>query len=371
MTITLTSQSDEIRRDETLRKLGIDPGFGNIKIGEVQAGGGIATFSLPSQVGIARERKEGLNLAGMVKTTRRGRNPYQVEFEGTEWLVGPGVADYTRPINRLDFDRFTDSPELRATLYAALYQIVNGGPHRLAVAMALPVEVVQDKTEAEQVEKGVKSWLLGRHVFTVNGVETALDIVTVRCKIAQPVASWFEWGLDTAGQWVRGEAALRAPTVIIDEGFNTLDVLVVEGGKISDRFTSGDTLGMRRAAERLAETLVEKYGVKVELHAANELIQQVVNHQAAYTYVQGEAVEVTTQARQALHSLEADVTEFVGKAIGEVAPSARLLLTGGGALALAGRLTRLYPKAEVMYEPVLANARGLAKMAQRKGFLSD
>ncbi len=366
---TNTPQTDEIQNG--LRKLGIDPGFGNIKIGEVQTGGGLATFSLPSQVGIARERKEGLSLGGLVKTSRRGRTPFRVEFEGTEWLVGPGVADYTRPINRLDFDRFTDSPELRATLYAALYQIVNGGPHRLAVAMALPVEVVQDKTEADQVERGVKSWLLGQHDFSVNGVETVLDIVNVRCKIAQPVASWFEWGLDTTGQWVKGEAALRAPTVIIDEGFNTLDVLVVEGGKISDRFTSGETLGMRRAAERLAETLAEKYAIKLELHAANDLIQQVVNHQAAHTYVQGEAVEVTPQARQALRSLEADVAEFVSQAIGEVAASARLLLTGGGALALAGRLTRLYPKAEVMHEPVLANARGLAKMAQRPGFLSE
>jgi hypothetical protein len=65
---------------------------------------------------------------------------------------------------------------------------------------------------------------------------------------------------------------LRAPTLIIDEGFNTLDVLVVEGGKISDRHTGGDTLGMRRAAERLAETLAEKYDVEVELHAANESV---------------------------------------------------------------------------------------------------
>jgi hypothetical protein len=163
---TIMMANADNREADVLRKLGIDPGFGNIKIGEVQAGS-LATFSLPSQVGIARERKEGLTLAGMVKPTRRSRTPFRVEFEGAEWLVGPGVADYTRPINRLDFDRFSDSPELRATLYAALYQMVNGGPHRLAVAMALPVEVVQDKTEAEQVERGVKSWLSGRHAFSV------------------------------------------------------------------------------------------------------------------------------------------------------------------------------------------------------------
>lgn len=354
-------------KEELLRKLGVDPGFGNVKVGEVQHGS-IATFTLPSQVGIARARKDGLTLSGVVRV-RRGRNPYRVEFEGTEWLVGPNVADYTDPINQMDFDRFTDSPELRATLYAALYQIVNGGSHRLALAMALPVEVVQDKTNAEQVEQGLKNWLLGRHVFSVNGVETVLDVVNVRCKIPQPVATWFEWGMDHSGQWAKGDEALRAPVVVIDQGFNTLDVLVVEKGKISDRYTRGRTLGMRRAAERLTGTLEKKYSVKVELYAANELVQNVVNSQAAYTYVQGQAIDVTAETRQALHSLETEVIDFVDKVMEAIGMSTRVLLTGGGALALAGRLTRKYPHTEVMYEPVLTNARGLAKMAQRKGFL--
>ncbi|MCP4409506.1 MAG: hypothetical protein GY807_17500, partial [Gammaproteobacteria bacterium] len=47
-----------------------------------------------------------------------------------------------------------------------------------------------------------------------------------------------------------------------------------------------------------------------------------------------------------------------------------ILLTGGGALALSETLLRQFPKATVMYEPVLANARGLAKLAARPGFLN-
>jgi hypothetical protein len=38
-------------------------------------------------------------------------------------------------------------------------------------------------------------------------------------------------------------------------------------------------------------------------------------------------------------------------------------------LALSGRLLRRFPDATVMFEPVLANARGLAKLAVRPGFL--
>ena len=46
-----------------------------------------------------------------------------------------------------------------------------------------------------------------------------------------------------------------------------------------------------------------------------------------------------------------------------------MLLTGGGALALAPRLLRQYPHAQVVDDPVQANARGLAKLAARPGFL--
>jgi hypothetical protein len=123
-------------------------------------------------------------------------------------LVGPQVSHYTESIERIDFNRFTDSPELRATFYAGIYHITaGGGAHRVALAVALPVEVIQDKTEAIQVEKGIRDWLIGDHLFSVDGVETALTVTNVRAKIPQPVATWFDWGMDTRGQWVKGKAA--------------------------------------------------------------------------------------------------------------------------------------------------------------------
>ena len=36
---------------------------------------------------------------------------------------------------------------------------MNGGSHRLAIAMALPVEVVQERGEAERVERAVRGAL--------------------------------------------------------------------------------------------------------------------------------------------------------------------------------------------------------------------
>ena len=106
---------------------GWDPGFDANKFARIQ-NGEIVTYALPSSVGEAnRGKKDGLTLAGVVRGRRNGRRPFNVAFDGMEFLVGPNVTHYTEPIDRMDFNRFTDSPELRATFYAGIYHITAGG----------------------------------------------------------------------------------------------------------------------------------------------------------------------------------------------------------------------------------------------------
>jgi hypothetical protein len=155
----------------------------------------------------------------------------------------------------------------------------------------------------------------------------------------------------------------------VDEGFNTLDVLVVENGKISHRYGGGDTLGMRRAAERLIETVEHSHGVYLELSTASQLIREVVTGQRGQTHVRGRLVDITGEAKQAFAAFEADVLLFIDRSIGKAKEAYQVLLTGGGVISLAPRLLRRFPEALVMPEPVLANARGLAKLACRSGFL--
>ncbi|MEM7343225.1 MAG: ParM/StbA family protein [Chloroflexota bacterium] len=351
-------------------KAGWDPGYDANKFARIHNGETV-TYTLPSSVGEAnRGKKDGLTLAGVVKGPYNVRRPFSVVFEGMEFLVGPNVTHYTKPIDRMDFNRFTDSPELRATFYAGIYRIINGGAHRVALAIALPVVVIQDKDEAARVSRGIRNWLLGEHLFSVDGVETALTITTIRAKVPQPVASWFDWGMNTSGQWVKGIEAQKAPTLIVDQGYNTLDVLVVEEGRISERISEGDTLGMRRAAEQLIRTIKHKYGPELELRQASDLVRAVVNGQKAKTYVSGDLINVTPEAKRSLQSLETDVYNFLDRTVGmETARAYNILLTGGGVLGLSSMLLRQFPKATMMHEPVLANARGLAKLANRPGFL--
>lgn len=347
-----------------LRKLGFDPGFGNVTAAEVR-GKEIVTATVPSVVGIGTVSTGALNMVGVTKT-RRTDIPSLVGFDGVDYLVGRGVAEHAKPIERMDFNRFTDSPELRALLYTVLHQIVNGGESQLALAVGLPVEVLQDKTLATSVEREMKGWLLGTHHFAVDGQPATCEIEAVKVDIAQPLATWFDWGMDESGTWQRGAEGLKAPTLVIDQGFNTLDVIVIENGRFSTRYTGGETLGMRRAAEIALQTLSRRYKLDMSLHEADELVQAVANRRKAEIYVHGKPIDVSSAAKQALNSLVSLVLQFVEKKVGSAARF-NVLLTGGGAIALGDRLQEQYPEAEMMADPVLANARGLAKLAQRNG----
>jgi len=350
---------------------GFDPGNNAHKFARVQ-GGEIMTYTLPATVGLDNHsRKDGLTLGGVVRQSRRAtRQPFRVVFDGMEYLVGPNVDQYTKPIDQLDLQqRYTNSDEVRAAFYAGTYQLLNGGPHRMAIAMALPVTLLEDKNEANRINEAIRAWMMGEHEFSVDGVEAALTITQVVAKIPQPVATWFDWGFNTRGEWTKGHEAMVAPTLIVDEGFNTLDVVVIEKGRISDRLSGGDTLGMSRAAEELIETVRGQYDVNVELYRANELIKDYINGRPVEIYVHGELTDVTAITRSCVNSLSADVNNYFTRSLGKAQGSYKVLLTGGGIIGLREGLLRRFPKATVMYEPVLANARGLAKAAVRPDFL--
>jgi len=360
----------------TIRNIALDPGFGGFKAAEVQ-GDAVKVVTLPSVVGTGSTDLGLLDLAGVTGRRRRADQPYHLAFEGVEFLVGPGVVDYTRPVERLDFQRLSDGAELRALTYATLFEMVacatgagtgNGGQQELNLVVGLPVEVLQGPDARETVRQ-LQGWLVGRHRFAVDGQEVALNIRALR-PMAQPVGAFFEWGLGLSGQWSRDKADFMVPVAILDLGFNTLDLFTVQSGRINVRYTGGDTLGMRRAATTLVESVRRQYQRPLSLHEADELLRRHVKVQgrrAVDLPVAGGQVDVRGLVRAALDTTAGEVTAFVERTWGNGRQFSHLLLVGGGCLALGDRLQQQMPHATLLDDPVTANARGLARLAQRPG----
>jgi hypothetical protein len=350
------------------RKIALDPGFGGFKAAEVQ-GDEIRIVNLPSVVGAGDTDLGMLSLAGVTGRKRRRNLPKRVTFEGVDRLVGPNVADYARPVERLDFERLSNGPELRALAYAALFGIVDDDQADINLVIGLPIEVLQGPGAKDTV-KSLRGWLLGQHNFAVNDQPVALNIHRIR-PVAQPVGSFFDWGLDHSGQWTRSTDDFKLPVGILDLGFNTLDLFSVQEGEISVRYTGGDTLGMRRAATYLKDNVQRQHQRSLSLHQADELLREYIKGRGRKQVklpVAGGTADMRAQVRSALDYTAGEVTAFVEQVWGNGRQFSNLLLTGGGSLALKDQLQRQIPHAIFSGDdPVTANARGLAKLAQRRG----
>lgn len=338
--------------------LGVDPGFGNFKVAAPDS----AAVVVPSVVGVGSTDTGMLSLGTFSRGRHRGSTPDEVAFQGVTYLVGEGVARFARPVQRMDFLRLSDGPELRSLFYDALYGAL--GPDAegavLSLMVGLPVEVLADTESARATVQGLRSWVVGEHAFAVNGVSRVVRVAAMKA-MAQPAGAFFSWGLNPDGRWSRDKADLKAPVAICDIGFNTLDVFTVQAGEVVARYTGGDTAGMRRATELLIGAVQSRYGVQLSLHEADSLIRQ--RDPRLYTS-DGEAA-LAPLARQALDTAAAGIATFLEQRWGNGKQFAHLLFTGGGASVLKDALLRQYPHGEVLPDPVGANAVGLARYGVR------
>ena len=341
-----------------IRRIGLDPGFGGFKVSELE-GDSIRVEITPAVVGVGKKERGVLGFP--TPDSQLGRDkPLRVSYGGVEYLVGQNIHLYARPVQRLDFLRLSEGPELRSLIYATLWSILGGGSWQVALVIGLPIQILLDQGQAEDVLQKLKSWLLAKHVFRVNDQSAEVTISQIQV-VPQVMGTYY---VCLAGK----NDSLRpaGPNVrfgIADIGFNTLDLIGIEDGNVIDRFTGGNTLGMRRAAETVVNAVREEVDVELSLQQADDLIVQACKGQQSVIYHPEGETDVTRMVHQALDNAAASVCSFVERVWGNGRQFRHIVLTGGGAHALQEYLLKLYPCATLMRDPITANARGLAHWA--------
>jgi hypothetical protein len=315
---------------------------------------------IPSTVGVGTTDLGALSLGDFGKG-RRQDEPGSVTWgETSSYLVGNNVHQYARPLESLNFQRFSDGLGMRALTYASLGLLLGGGEHTVSIMTGLPVEVLEDTDMAKKTKRGLRGWLEGQHTFSVNDIETRLNITRVAA-MPQPAGTFFAWGLNDSGKWVKTADDFESTVAICDVGFNTLDVFTLQGGKILRRFTGGDTAGMRRAVEVLARALQTQYGVKYSLHEVDAFIR-AGNPTISIAAGRKDLTELVDSAKKAASS---GIITFLDEHWGNAREFENVFFTGGGAAALRDALLAQYPLGYVMPDPVMSNAQGLARYGKR------
>lgn len=277
---------------------------------------------------------------------RSAKRPMLIASDFGRFYVGDRAHDHGRPVENLDFDRLTGAPEMRALVYGSLaqYQKLYGKFDRpLSLMVGLPLQMMMGDS-AKQYQSGVKSWLKGEHQFTVDGEAMKINIAQVRLT-PQPVGALFDYALGKDGQ-VRAERAeaMLDEVGVISVGFNTLELLVVKDQGAVERFTAGNTVGVRRLLE-----LMNRDG----LFSLGELDARL------------RTGRLRDELKQVMPIWSREVNGEIEKRWGDKYKRfARVLVVGGGAMLLKDALLAQFNgKAWVPDEPVLSIARGLWKLA--------
>jgi hypothetical protein len=326
---------------------GLDLGYGALKL-YGRAGG----IQLPSHVAAAQGHAL-TDLAGLEGTDR----PLHIDTGGQAYFVGAGAHAWGQPIESLDYDRLTGSPEIVALLYGAfsLYmeQAAVSALKPITLYVGLPLEPLSvDPAAVQETLEAVRKWLCGVHVWAADGINHKINVGRVEIT-SQPAAAYFDYILTGDGRPHPGRASqLKSEVGVISIGFNTLEIMVVQNGRPVQRFTGGSTTGVRRFLERLNDQLGGHYS----LGELDTLLRQgQLNSLLSADSLQSRATD------EWLRQITGQVEKRWGTAWRRFAHT---VIVGGGAILLNGRLLHKFGgRASVPDEPVLAISRGLYKLA--------
>jgi hypothetical protein len=290
----------------------------------------------------------GGHLEGMTGL-RSAKRPLVVSSDFGSFYIGDRAHDHGRPVENLDFDRLTGAPEMRALVYGTLaqYQRTYGKFDKpISMMVGLPLQMMKGDS-AKAYQAGVKAWLKGKHEFSVDGEQMAIEIAQVRMT-SQPVGALFDFVLDNNGEIIRDRTdAMLDEVGVISVGFNTLEMLVVKDQGAVERFTAGNTVGVRRLLELLnGEGLFSLGELDAKLRSGL----------------------MKAEIKQAMPIWAREVNGEIEKRWGDRHRRfVKVLVVGGGALLLKEALTAQFgAKAFIPNEPVLAIARGLWKLMIKK-----
>ncbi len=323
--------------DNNFFYLGEDLGMGANKL--YGAPGGLQVLSQVATNGT----QHLMNTVGL----RQRQRPLEIKTEQGSAYIGEGAHDYGRPVENLSFDSLIGAQNRSPLLYGSLtrYQQQYGPINQPVVMMVgLPLQMMSGETAKEYANQ-VRQWLKGVHTWQADGQEQRVEIAEVKLT-PQPVGALFDYVLDETAKFIPERASLLKEEVgILSVGFNTLEMLVVRDRAPVERFTVGQTVGVRRLLELVNPTGVYSLGeLDIALRAGHLDIESAL----------------PVWARE----VNGEIEKRWGTALKRFA---RVIVVGGGALLLKDALTRQFNgKAVLSDEPVLSIARGLYKLLMMK-----
>jgi len=230
--------------------VGLDLGFGAFKIYTADASGVVVSHVSEARVGDAGLSAIGVNIdpTTQVITNHIGK-----------YYVGLGAAKLGRVNSRLDYDRLTGAPEMRALLYASLGKIGPTYKDTIGLIVGVPVGFVMgDADEVKARVRAAKDWLIAEHSWLDGKRERTATVSSVSI-ISQAQAAYIDYSHDSTGEPI--DENVDGEIGVVSIGHNTVELLAMSDGEPVRRFMFGEKAGVRRLLETVNIALGGSYDI--------------------------------------------------------------------------------------------------------------
>lgn len=321
------------KEDIEMKFIGIDMGFGFCK---VVSENGESTF--PSVAGSYDE--DLFRVTGIKNPEIDGET---VTVDGQKLLVGESAVRHSGRIYSFRERNWIESLAYRALLSHALKLAdISLVDREITIATGLPVRHYgRYKDRLADLVREVCTPM----VRTGTRIDAKVTI--------QPLGSFFDC-LMNDDAIIKDHELAEESVGIIDIGFFTSDFVTIQELEFVKKKLDSHEGGISSAYEQIARHIYDSYGIKKEVYE----LDRVVND--GFIKVFGEKKDVRPAISRCLKELASEVEAKARTLWGDGVDIDRVIVTGGGAVALKDYLN-LYKHARVIPGPQIANARGYMK----------
>ncbi len=325
------------------KNVGVDVGYGFVKVTD-----GDKEFVFPSVIGAGFRpayRSDLANRSSLVDNLA-------LTVDGRRYFVGSLAVRQSEVASRsLDPEREA-GPGVRLLTLAALALYTPFDSQTFNVVTGLPTWGFARHRDA---------WtrlLKGTHKVKVLGPredkEKSITIDQVRV-VPQPLGTLYHRAMNSVGRVEQKDLA-QSRVGLVDVGFLTTDLVMVDGMEFIERRSMSTTTALWTAWSMVAEAVRHEFGVVL----ANYELDRVMSE--GRIRIRSAVHDLGDLCREALSWVAAKVVDEV-VSLWDVRTLDTVLLTGGGAKALAEWLLPALGNAQLVDDAQLANARGYRKLA--------
>ena len=269
-------------------------------------------------------------------------------------MVGEEAIAQSRFLNRREDRGWVESDEWYALALASLTELTSATVADLVIVTGLPVTFYADKAI-------VRDRLLGEHKVQREG-HRAQSLRVSDCRvIPQPFGALLSATLDDRGRIVDQVLATSAVGVI-DVGGKTTNLLSVNRLSEISRETASVSVGAWDVV-RAVKTWLADHCPDLDLRD-HQVVDAIIARQVSYY---GERIDIAPVVDGAIAPLADQVIAEATQLWNGGAALGAILVSGGGALLLGTHIRQHFRHAQVVDDPVFANALGFWRFAQYLG----